>query len=247
MKTLTLLKPLSLDFVNSDDPAVLDQGIRDTIKSVRTSVLAAGIALARIKNEKLFKKLEFKNMTRYMSCLCKDIRMDRSSLYVWLCIGEVYLKYQNDLEKIGFCDSDSPTKLPYLERALSTGDRQEVFHNLINMDKDEFVDYVKSGEARKTADAPFLEIRGNTIYLNGETAIVVSKNLGEENTAFFMELAKVAGRALEKGGVVLAVHLRNWKELEAFKMEALKIREEIQKRDGKKSKKPKVGSLPQRP
>ena len=77
-------------------------------------------------------------------------------------IVEAYIKHRNDLEIIGFSDSNGPGKLPYLERALAVGERDEVFNNLMNMSQREFADFAKSGIAGIPEDVPFLEIRGHS-------------------------------------------------------------------------------------
>ena len=229
MNTLTVDNAISLDYVKSDDPAEIDQGIRDTIRGLRLSILTLGLGLARIKTEGFFKKLKFRTMGAYVDRLCEETKMDRSSIYSWLGMGEAYIKYRNELEMIGFTDQDGPSKLPYIERALTVGEKEEVFNNLKNMSFREFADFAKSGSAEKT-DIPFLEIRGHTFYLQGQRAIIVNKNLGEKNTSMLRKTVRVVCRALERGGVVVAVHLRNSKEANRFKHEARRIRAEIQNR-----------------
>ena len=219
-----------LDYVKSDVPEEIDRGIRDTIKGVRLSILTMGLALARIKLEGLFRKLRFRSMSAYVDRLCEEMQMDRSNIYNWLSIGEAYLKHQSELELIGFSDQDGPTKLPYLDRALTVGDRDEVFTNLKNMSQREFTNFAKSGNNESSANAPFLEIRGNTFYLKGQKAIIVNKNLGVKHTDLLTETVRIVCRAMERGGTVVAVHLRNSKEARRFSIEAERIRAKIQRR-----------------
>ena len=165
MSSISAENTILLDYIKSDDPAEIDQGIKDTIKGVRLSILTMGIGLARIKSENLFKKLKFRNMSAYVDGLCEETKMERSCIYGWLGMGEAYIKYRSELEMIGFTDQDGPSKLPYLERALAVGEKDEVFNKLKEMSLREFADYAKSGIAEKADDIPFLEIRGNTFYL----------------------------------------------------------------------------------
>ena len=79
--------------------------------------------------------------------------MDRTSLYKWLYIGEAYLKHQSELEQIGFNDSDGPTKLPYLKRALEINQEQEVFNNIKTMTVKEFAAFSKGSAGRGTTVA----------------------------------------------------------------------------------------------
>ena len=217
-----------LDYLKSEDPAEIDQGIRDTIKGIHLSNLTMGIALSRIKSEKLFLKLKFKSMRAYINKLCEDTGMEQSSVYRWKSMGEVFIKYRTDLEKIGFSDKDSPTKLPYLERALALNDKQEVFHNLIKMSQRDFADFARSEEDETSEDAEFAEVRGSALFINGKQAISVSKKIDEVYSRMLMKTALIVCRAMKRKGHVVAVHLRNSNEARRFKIEAERIREEIQ-------------------
>jgi hypothetical protein len=117
----------SLDYANSDDAAEIDAGIRDTIKGIRLSILAMGIGLAKIKAKGLYIDLNYHSMAKYIEQLAEDTQMNRSSVFSWLYIGEAYLAYRSELEKVGFTDEDGPTKLPYVARALEIHPKREVF------------------------------------------------------------------------------------------------------------------------
>ncbi|MCL2007360.1 MAG: hypothetical protein FWG77_04675 [Treponema sp.] len=230
MSKVTNQKTISLDYIESDDPAEIDRGIRDSIMGVRLSILTMALGLARIKSENLFRKLNYKSMRAYMTSLGEDTKMDHSSIYNWLSIGEAYIKHRNELEMIGFSDKDGPTKLPYLERALTAGKKEEVFSNLINMSKRDFIDFAKSGSTPIPDDAPFLEIRGQTAYINGRRAVIVTKNLNRRYTKLLMATVRVVGRAMKRGGVIVAVHLRNRNEAKRFKIKARRIRANMRKK-----------------
>ena len=229
MENLTLYNQNFFDYVNSDDPAEIDRGIRDTIRGVHLSNLNMGLALARIKSERIFKKLKYKSMHAYLSALTKDTKSDISSLYGWLNLGEVYIKRRNDLENIGFNEDSGPSKLAFLERALALGPKDEVYENLINMPVNEFASYARSLDTRTLEDQPFFEVRGNAAYIRGEQVITVSKKLGKEDSEMIMEAFQVVCRALDRGGHVVAVHLRNKKEAELFKTQAKRIRRKLQR------------------
>ena len=88
MNNLSAENTISLDYVRSGDPAEIDRGIRDTIKGVRLSILTMGLGLAKMKSESLFKELKFRSMSAYVDRLCEETKMDRSSIYSWLGMGE---------------------------------------------------------------------------------------------------------------------------------------------------------------
>ena len=81
MNELSCQNTIFLDYVESDDPAEIDRGIRDSIIGVRLSILTMGLGLARIKSENLFRKLKFRTMSAYVNRLCEETKMDRSSIY----------------------------------------------------------------------------------------------------------------------------------------------------------------------
>jgi len=203
---------MPLDYADSDDAVEIDNGIRDTIKGIRLSILAMGLGLAKIKSKSLFKGLNCRSMAEYIERLCNDTKMERSAVFNWLHIGEAYIKYKSDLEQIGFCDSDGPTKLPYLDRALAVRPKQEVFDNIRNMSLREFIGYSRGEAVEPFEDAPLVSIRGNIVYINGQLAIILSKNPGKRITAYFKKVIQVACEALEAGEVVLPVRLHSMRE-----------------------------------
>ena len=228
MDNMSNIGDISLDYLNSSDPVELDRGIRDTIMGVELSNLAIGLALVRIKSEGHLKALGYKSMNSYINSLSEESKKDRSSIYGWLVMGRTYNKYKTELEEIGFNGKDGPSKLCLLERALAAGKREEVFDNLLKMPYRDFRDYAKTGR-QKPLNPPFFEIRGNAAFLEGEQVITVSKKLGSQRTKMIMDTFYVVGRALERKGHVVAVHLRNAKEARRFRAEAERIRAEMRK------------------
>ncbi|MDR1352983.1 MAG: hypothetical protein LBK05_06845, partial [Treponema sp.] len=105
---------ISLDYAASDNAAEIDAGIRESIKGLRLSILAMGLGLARLKARGLYIDLNYHSMNDYLESLCTDMKVERSTAHNWLYIGEAYIKYRKDLERIEFTDADGPTKLPYV-------------------------------------------------------------------------------------------------------------------------------------
>ncbi|MDR0655870.1 MAG: hypothetical protein LBG22_06100 [Treponema sp.] len=131
----------SLDYAGSDDAAEIDAGIRETIKGIRLSILAMGIGLAKIKAKELYVDLKYHSMAKYIESLCEQTRMDRSSIHNWLYIGEAYIKYRKELEKVRFSDEDGPTKLPYMGRALALYQKKDVFKAVKDMSLRQFISF----------------------------------------------------------------------------------------------------------
>ena len=229
MNSLTTIDN-DLGYAGSDDPVELDRGVRNTIRSVSLSILTIGLTLARIKAGKLFLELGCKNITAYIEGLSKDTKSDRGNIFSWLKIGETYIKYRDDLEKIGFSNDDGPTKLPYLEKALEKAPKQEVFDKLMLMSQRQFKAFAKSNKEKSEEAPPLWEIRGNILYMKGQRAAIINRNLGRRKTKLLMGALRAACRAIERRGCLVAVHLRNWDEVEQFEPAAKRIRSRIQKR-----------------
>jgi len=207
---------ITLDYANSDDPAEIDSGIRDTIRGIRPSILEMGLGLAKIRSNRLFANLGHKSITSYIKCLSNDSKIDHSNVFNWLYMGEAYIKYRYELEKIGFSDSDGPTKLPYLERALAVRKKQDVFENIKTMSVREFINFAKGDFIARQSDMPYVIFSGNVVYIQGKRAIILNKNLNRRTTAFFIKVIEVACEALDKGGVIMPVFLRNMRDARRF-------------------------------
>lgn len=208
---------IPLDYAESNTAEEIDKGIRDTIAGIRLSILAMGLGLANMKAKGLYNNLGCLNMTQYIRKLCEETKMERSGVFNWLCIGETYLKYRNDLETIGFSDSDGPSKLPYLKRALERNEKQEVFDNIKTMSVREFANFAKT---QIVTDRPNrrrgrwkMNIRGNSIYIDGKLAIVVSKKIDPRVSDYVMKVIRVICETVEKEGVILPIRLRNMREV----------------------------------
>jgi len=206
-----------LNYAYSNVVAEIDQGIRDTIKGIRLSILAMGIGLARIKEKRLYVDLNFRSMNKYIEQLCMENKMERSSIFNWLSIGEAYLKYRSDLEKIGFNDDDGPTKLPYIDRALEKKQKQEVFDNIKTMSVREFKAFSSTKDEDVTEARSRIHVQGNEVYIGGRRAITLSEDLDRKTCAYFTKVILTAGKAIEEGGIMLPVHLRDMDEVRRLK------------------------------
>ena len=224
MDNTIIERTLPLDYADSDNAAEIDSGIRDTIKGIRLSILAMGLGLAKIKSLGLHADLGFKTMTGYIKRLCNDTQMDRSNIFNWLSIGEAYVKYRDELETIGFNDSDGPTKLYFLDRALLARQKQEVFDNIKDMSVREFASFAKGEPSQPAGDTPYVSIRGHTVYINGKVAIILSKKPEKRITAYFKKLIQVGCEALEKEEVVLPIRLHSVHDAMRFEPEAERLK-----------------------
>ena len=223
MKTLNTLRALSLDSQNLS-PVEIDRGIRETIRGLGLSVLAIGLALVRVKAEKIFLELNFRNLTAYIEDLARESKYDRATVFCWLKIGETWLKYREELQDMGYNEGNCPTKLAFLEKALEKRPRDEVFDNLLIMSFRDFRAYARGEKEKGKGKVPFWEIRGNILYIEGQRAIIMNRSLGGRNTRMLIKAMKAACRALEQNGYLVAVHLNSPEEMRRFRVKAKRLR-----------------------
>ena len=219
-------QPIPLDYAYSNVAAEIDTGIRETIKGIRVSILAMGMGLANIKEKGLYLDLNCNSMSQYVKKLCDETKMDRSSIFNWLHIGQAYIKYRNDLEKIGFSDNDGPTKLPYIERALETNRKQEVFKNIKDMSVREFKVFSK-GETDEEEKGGKITVRDNEVYIGGTPVIQISDKLDAKTRAYFKKIMLIAGKAMQEGEIILPVRLYDTDELRRCERPILRLVKEM--------------------
>lgn len=221
---------ISLDFASSDNAAEIDSGIREIIKGMRLSILALGIGLAKIKANGLYRDLKFKNMSQYIEQLCGETKMERSSIFTWMYIGEAYCNFRSDLEGIGFSDSDGPSKLLYLDRALVSNRKQDVLNNIKNMSVREFAAFAKAETVKSVAAAPLVEIRGNTVCIDGKLALIISNKLDRRHYTYFKKIIRIACEVYEEQGAILMVRLNNMKEVRRLRPAVKRLKEKMRKK-----------------
>ena len=207
---------ISLDYAKSDSAEELDMGIRETIEGIRLSILAIGLGLATMKAKNLFKDLGCKTMAGYIKSLCDETKMERSTIFNWLYIGEAYLKYQKELRKIGFSENDGPTKLPYLERALLNNQKADVYKNIKSMTVRDFAAYSRSSITDNPDDKPYVTIKDDQVYINGILAVKINSRLSKFNYNHFRKINLVAGKAMSNGEMVYLVRLHDIEEVKLY-------------------------------
>ena len=224
-KRLKPNSPVSLDYINSDDAAEIDAGIRDTIKGVRLSILAMGMGLARLKAEELFIDLHFHSMNDYLESLCDEMQIERSTAHNWLYIGEAYIKYRKDLERIEFTDADGPTKLPYVNRALEVHEKREVFKNVKDLSLRAFKEYASGKKA--PSKPSIIKVVGNKLFIGKKLAVSFSDALDQKTLAYLTKINVQAWEALESGEVLFVTRLYDMDELRRFERGAEKMKKEM--------------------
>lgn len=225
-------EPVPLDYAESDSALDIDRGIRETILGIRLSILAMGLGLANMKAKGLYKDLGFKTMAAYIKKLGDETQMDRRGVSNWLYIGEAYQKYRKDLEKIAFNDSDGPTKLPYLDRALETNQKTTVFSNIKKMSVRDFAKFSK-GTGNGINEKQFVSIKDDEVYINGILAVKINKKLNKTAYNHFRKINLAAGKAMSNRETLCMVRLNGMEEVRRFEKGAQYLIHKIRNGVGK--------------
>ena len=221
-----------LDCTVSENASEIDRGIRETIKGVRLSILAMGMGLAKLKAKGLYVDLGYHSMNDYLVKLCDDMQIERSTAHNWLYIGEAYIKYRKELERVDFSDEDGPTKLAYVDRALVVYDKREVFQNVKNMSLRKFKEYARGEESPEQPSK--IRVVGNQIFMGKELAVTFADGLDTKTKTYLSKITVQAGEALEAGEVLYTTRLYDMKELQKFDRRVENLKKEMRIGKGRK-------------
>jgi hypothetical protein len=166
-------------------------------------------------------------MAKYIESLCDEFQMERSGLHNWLYIGEAFLKYRKDLEKVGFTDQDGPTKLPYVDRALALYQKKDVFRAVKDMSLRQFVSFSRGEEAPAAAEESVIRVKGNHVYIGDRLAVTLDEGLDPKTRAYFEGVITEAGEALEAREMLYVTRLYDRDELRRFERAAEKLKKEL--------------------
>jgi hypothetical protein len=192
-----------LDYTFSDNPQELDTGIRETLRSVKLSIMAMGIALYRIEAGGLYIDLGFRKFGEYIDHLVEDTGMSRANLYNWTYIGEAFITHRTELEKIGFSDDDGPTKLPFLDRALTNRPKQDVYRNLISMSRRQFEEWSK-GDSGISPNNTYTNVKLNRgqVFAGDTPLLSFAEGLSQIDKRYYERVIKTAAEARENNEVI---------------------------------------------
>ena len=177
-----------LDFAYSADAAEVDKGIRETIRGVKLSIMAMGIALYRVDIAELYYDLGYKKFGEYIDHLAEDTGMSRTNLYNWEYIGQAYITHRAELDRIDFSDDDGPTKLPFLPRALEHYPKRDVFKNLKAMSKREFEDWSRGPALEKRTKFKNIKIKGTKIFAGTSPLVSFAEDIAPQDRRYYENL-----------------------------------------------------------
>jgi len=184
-----------------------------------------GMGLAKLKAKGLYIDLKFRSMNDYLESLCDEMQIERSTAHNWLYIGEAYIKYRRELDRIEFSDEDGPTKLPYVDRALEIHEKKEVFKKL----KDSSVREIREFSKGETAALKPSKIKvvGNKLFIGKKQAVTFAPELDAKTRNYLADINVKAGEALEAGEVLYTTRLYDMNELRRFERGAEKLKKDM--------------------
>lgn len=194
----TTIQATSMDFAYSQIPAEVDAGIKDTIRSVKVSIMATGIALYRIDVGGLFIDLGFRKFGEYIDHLAEETGMSRTTFYNWEYVGEAYVKHRAELDRIGFSDDDGPTKLPFLPRALEHYTKREVFRALKEKTKREFEEWSKGENLQNDNSYKNVKIRGTGLFIGKSPLVSFAEGISPRDRHYYEALLMEGAQAIEQ-------------------------------------------------
>ena len=158
------------------------------------------------------------------------MQIDKTTVYSWLHIGEAYIKYRRELEKINFSDEDGPTKLLFVGRALEYHEKKTVLRNIKEMSYRGFKEFSKGDEA--PAPPSKIKVAGNKIYVGRDLAVILAEKLDPKTRAYLEKIIVQAGEALEAGEVLYTTRLydmlETWFELrDSLEMRLKKVEDTL--------------------
>ena len=215
---------------SSGEADVLDRVIRDSIKARSLSIIATGLWLANMKGKSLYRDLGCRSMSQYIMRLCDGTKIDKSSIFKWLCIGAVYRRYQNELEQIGFSDGDGTSKLLHLERALENKQKRKVFACIKEMSLRDFISFSKTTPNKNASDGAGTTAQDNTICAGARFIVRINTKLNKVSFAYLRKVINIADEAMQQGEVILPVRLRNMEEARRFERASRRLIDKLRKR-----------------
>ena len=142
------LSPNDVSYIDSHSLFDIEQGIADSIRTMIQTKKAVCIALARIKQKELYRQADIGSFKDYLKTHRIPIRY--STAIDYSIIGEMLIKYEEELRYQQFEEEMGLQKLLLLEKGLSNHPDQPeaVFKRLNN---DSFRDFRQFVSQKKTA------------------------------------------------------------------------------------------------
>lgn len=109
---------MPLDYIHSKYLVEIEKGINKTVEGIVLSKKVLCIALARVKNEELYRQAGNGSFKEYLKS--QRLNIAYSTAIEYCRIGEIFLEYKGQLERIEFREEHGLKKLLHPPKAFST-------------------------------------------------------------------------------------------------------------------------------
>jgi len=127
----------------------IEQNINAVIREFQNAKKRLCMLLAQIKTGRLYEQIELQSFKEYV--LSKRLKISYNTALEYAKIGELLLKYENQLAEVDFSEEDGLKKLLLLEQALSNHEPEEVFKRI---KEDSFKDFTKFSKPARAGFRP---------------------------------------------------------------------------------------------
>ena len=199
---------ISLDYYTSENLVKIETGINQTVKGIQLSKLAICVALANIKNKKLYEQIGLATFKEYIKKM--RINIPYATAFEYTKIGEIYQDYQKILNKLDFSEENGLKKLLYLEQALNKNKENQdtVFNNLIKYSFRNFRKFALDTEAQSaradwvikdtTSQTQKIKIDDECIYLEPKGIEIIWFNYDLNTNPEYKELKNTVINAIKQ-------------------------------------------------
>ena len=181
-------KQIDLQFLQSDDLKIIEDGIREIRKGVNTGILAMGMGFLKIEYQAIYTQIPgCKSYMQYLMEASDRVDMPRSTISTYKRMAEIYFQNKSKLQRAGFMVENHTYKLLYLEVALEThkDNPEEVFKRIIADSVRQFKEYALGDSFIRMNDKPVqqylpdIQITPKRIMVDGKNILRLDPDLDE--------------------------------------------------------------------
>ena len=139
--------------LDSENLSEIERRANETIKGIVKSKMSLCIALANIKRKELYRQAGILSFKAYLAE--RRIRINRQTAYEYAKIGEILLKYQQDLRSVDFREEDGLKKLLLLDSAVNENcaRKEFLFRKLKESSYREYQKFIEAGAHSARAES----------------------------------------------------------------------------------------------
>ena len=131
--------------METKDLSAIEENINKAVREMQNTKRRLFILLAQIKVDRLYEQAGFGSFKEYVTS--KRLKISYNTALEYSRMGEILLKYKEQLERVDFCEEDGFKKLLFLDQALNNHKPEEVFKKIKEDSFKSFSRYSKPARA----------------------------------------------------------------------------------------------------